>query len=348
MKAVTEVLRSGRLAQGDRVAAFEAAVAQSAGVGHAAAVSSGTAALFLSLKALGVGPGDEVIIPSYVCASLLQAVRHVGATPVVADIDDSLNLWATDAGRKATERTAAIIVPHLFGQPADVAGFRSLGVPIIEDCAQAIGATVEGRACGGFGDVAMFSFYATKMLATGEGGMVTSNRADLIAEVKDLRDYDEKPDDRLRYNLKMTDMAAAVGLSQLAKLPGFVGRRREIARRYDEAIGPLATGLYRGCRAEGHVFFRYVLDAGRPVGPLLDRGRAAGVSLRRPVFRPLHQLLKLTGFPRTDQAHERALSAPIYPALSDAEVDRIIDVVRLVLGDGRAPTTEPAPPAKGA
>ena len=334
MSAVTAVLRSGLLAQGEQVAAFEAAFATRLGVGHAAAVSSGTAALYLALRALEVGPGDEVITPSYVCEAVLQAVRHAQATPVAADVDASLNLSVEDAGRKTTLRTRALVVPHLFGQPADMTGLRALGVPIIEDCAQAIGATFQGRQCGALGELAIFSFYATKMLAAGEGGMVASDRADLIAKVKDLREYDEMPEDRPRFNFKMTDLAAALGRSQLAKLDRFISRRRDIARRYDEEIGPLAEGLYRGPAAAEHVFFRYVLDAGRPVHPLIKQGRAAGVIVRKPVFRPLHQALGQAGFPNTERAHERALSVPIFPVLSDPEVERVIRTVRRTLTGG--------------
>lgn len=229
--AVLDVLKSGHLVQGEKVAVFEKDVASFIGATDGVALNSGTAALHLSLVALGVGKGDEVVLPSYVCTALLNAVHYVCATPIIADIDPrTFNMDAQDARNKITKRTKAIILPHMFGLPADVDAFLSLGVPVIEDCALSIGSRFNGRMAGSFGVLSVFSFYATKMLATGEGGMVVSERGDLLDRIRDLRDYDETPEYAIRYNYKMTDMQAALGIRQLEKLPVFYPQKESDRR----------------------------------------------------------------------------------------------------------------------
>ncbi len=176
VRAVAAVIESGNIAEGEVVQRFEKAFARKMGVQHAVAVSSGTAALHLALLAMGIGPDEEVIIPSYVCTALLHAVQYVGARPVLAEIDPLIfNIDPDDVQKRITTRTGAIIVPHLFGAAADLDKLLKLNVPIIEDCAQAVGGTYQQKPLGTFGDIAIFSFYATKVMATGEGEMVTSN-----------------------------------------------------------------------------------------------------------------------------------------------------------------------------
>ena len=251
------------------MARFESRMASFVGVKGAAAVSSGAAALHLALLALKVGPGCEVIVPSYVCPAVLSAVLYTGATPVVADIDPgSFNLSPEDAKRRLSAKTRAVIVPHMFGLPADLDALGALGVPVVEDLALALGSRRHGRRAGSFGTLAVCSFYATKMMATGEGGMVLGSDGALLAEIRDLRAMDEKEDFRVRFNYKMTDMQAALGLSQLRKLTTFVARRREIADLYSDVLRRL--GLPVPC-APGEcepVWYRYVLHARRRRGAL--------------------------------------------------------------------------------
>src|SRR5437764_1320783 len=203
---VARVVRSGQLAQGPEVAALERELAARLGVQDAAAVASGSAALELALGALGVGAGDEVLIASYVCDALYHAVRRVGATPVLVDADAAtLSLSAKDALARRTSRTRAVIVPHAFGLAADLEPFQALEVPVIEDCAQALGAELDdGRLAGSRGALAVCSFYATKMIAAGEGGAVAGPAA-LIARVREARDYDERATLAPRTNAKLTD-----------------------------------------------------------------------------------------------------------------------------------------------
>jgi perosamine synthetase len=329
--AVTAVLQSGQVAQGEQVVRFEGALASLIGIHGAVAVSSGTAALHLALLALEIGEDDEVVIPSFVCPALLNAIRNVRAMPVLADINrETFNIDVRDLKRRLTQKTRAVIVPHLFGLPADIREIVALGIPVIEDCAQSLGSRSEGAPTGSFGVLSVFSFYATKVICTGEGGMIAANDARLLERIRDLRDYDEKDDARLRYNYKLTDMQAAMGLAQLRKLPALLGRRLAIAGRYHDALQERRLSLPVWPSGRDHIFYRYVIRTERlPV--LLDAGRDADISYRRPVFKPLHHYLGMTGYPETDAAFRESASLPIYPTLSDAEMQTIVEHVQLIL-----------------
>ncbi len=321
---VAAVVRSGQLAQGVEVAGFERELAQRLGVAAAAAVSSGSAALELALRAVGAEPGDEVVVPSYACDALYHAVTRCGATPVLADADpETLGPSAKDVVRRVTSRTRAVVVVHPFGLALDLDEFLALGVPIVEDCAQAIGAARGGRPVGSRGALAVSSFYATKLLTTGEGGAVAGAR-ELVARVRDARDYDERADLRPRFNYKLTDLQAALGRSQLARLDAFIARRRAIAARYRAALAGVA-----GCRppadaGDGHVYHRFVVAVDRPLGPLIAGLERRGVAARRPVFRPIHRALGLDGYPGAERAWAQCLSLPCYPLLTDGEADAVV------------------------
>jgi dTDP-4-amino-4,6-dideoxygalactose transaminase len=279
---------------------------------------------------MGVGPGDEVVVPSFVCSALLNAVSLTGASPVVAEIDPvSLNLDPQDVARRLTLRTKAVVAPHMFGLPADLDRLLNLGVPLVEDCAQAIGARYGGRPVGSHGQAAIFSFYATKLLATGEGGMVATAVHALAEAVRDRKSYDQKEDYRPRFNYKMTDIQAAVGRVQLGRLDGFIRRRREIAGRLRTAFQGLPVRLPPD--DPGHIYFRFVVDLGADAAAFIRRAHQERIGCERPVHTPLHRLQRQTGFARTERAWKQSVSIPIYPSLSDAEVGRIIDVVERLL-----------------
>ncbi len=329
--AAADVLASGQISQGEQVCQFEAAMASLIGLNGAVAVSSGTAALHLGLLALEIGEGDEVAVPSFVCTALLNAIRYCRAVPVLVDIDPgSFNMDVRDLKRRLTARTKAIIVPHLFGLAADIGEIVALGVPVVEDCAQSLGSRYRGAYTGSFGVLSVFSFYATKVICTGEGGMIAAHDASLLARIRDLRDYDGKDDGALRYNYKLTDLQAALGLTQLRKLPDFIGRRRAIAGRYDGSFREQGLSVPCCPGDRDHIYYRYVIRTERQA-ELLEAGRKAGIDYRRPVFRPLHQALGLSGYPQTERAFRECLSIPLYPALGDAEVDAILCHVRAVL-----------------
>jgi dTDP-4-amino-4,6-dideoxygalactose transaminase len=324
VRAVEGVLRRGALAQGAEVEHFEAETGAFVGLPPGVAVNSGTAALHLALLGLGIGPGDEVILPSYVCVAPLHAVEYVGAAPRLADIrPDTYNLDPADVRRRCTRRTRAIVVPHLFGLPADLDELLRLGVPIIEDCAQAFGARYGGRPVGAFGEVSTLSFYATKLFTTGEGGMVLSRDRRLLARIRDLRDYDERRRHTMRFNYKLTDMQAALGGSQLRRFPVMLLRRAAVAARFRRGLAVLPVGLPLPDDRRTHVYHRYVVACPAAASAA---GRLArfGVTARRPVFRPIHRTLGLEGFPGAEQAYRHALSVPIYPALTAREVEAVI------------------------
>ena len=329
---VARVVRSGQLAQGPEVAAFERELAARLGVQDAAAVASGSAALELALIALGVGAGDEVLIPTYVCDALHHAVQRVGAAPVLVDADpDTQSLSAKDALARRTRRTRAVIVPHAFGLTADLEPFAALEVPVIEDCAQALGAELDrGNPAGSGGALAVCSFYATKMIAAGEGGAVVGPSG-LIARVRDVRDYDERETLAPRTNAKLTDMAAALGRGQLARLDAFVARRRAIAARYRALLGGVKARLPVDAGAR-HVYHRFVLGLDRDPAAVARALGERGVATRRPVFRPAHRAHGLDGFPEADRLWAESLSIPCYPALTDDEVERVARALAAVLG----------------
>jgi dTDP-4-amino-4,6-dideoxygalactose transaminase len=325
--AIAGVMRSGCLAQGEQVRQFEEGVAACVGRRGGVATSSGTAALHLALLALGAGAGDEVILPSYTCVALLHAVRYVGATPRLVDIEpDGYNVSVHDARRHLSPHTKAVIVPHMFGMPADLKPLAGLGVPIIEDCAQALGATYRGQPVGRFGTISICSFYATKVITTGEGGMLLSDSELLLRRARDLRDYDGRAVDATRFNYKMTDLQAALGNSQLRRLPSFLARRGNLACQYAAGLRDLPVRLPVMKPGRTHIFYRYVVgvdDASR----LAHRLGRRGIQCKAPVFTPLHRCLGQEGFAQTDSAMRTALSIPLYPALTDEEAGAIVRAV---------------------
>ena len=332
LSAVSEVLSSGCLAQGKKVKEFEEQFSQFLGLKRAGAVNSGTSALHLALIAIGVKTGDEVIIPSFVCTALLNAINYIGAVPVIADINEKdFNLSLGDTKKRITKRTRAIIIPHMFGAPShEMKGFKETGIPIIEDCAQSIGAKINGQDAGAIGDISIFSFYATKVMATGEGGMAASNSLELMERIYDLRDYDNKDDYRVRYNYKMTDIQAAMGIEQLKKLPDFIYRRRIIAERYNEGLKDLPVRLPMASSESDSIWFRYVIYSERANG-LTRYLHEKGIGALKPVFKPLHLLLGNKGdCPVTEKVWNNTISLPIYPLLSLAEVEEVIKFTRLL------------------
>lgn len=326
--AVAAVMASGHIAQGPEVEKFEASMARVLGIGgdadsgsaHAVAVSSGTAALYVALCTLGVGAGDEVLIPAYACASLNQAVRLTGAQPRYVDCDPaSLNPDPDDARRKLGKRTAACIVPHLFGRPADIDAFGALGPPIIEDCAQTLGVRLGDRLVGNFGDVTVCSFYATKLVAGGEGGMMLSRDKRLIERARVLRDCEDPQGDTGSFNFKMSDLHAAVAHVQLERLGEFLQRRADIATAYRAVLGGAAIDLPTPPDDREHAWFRFVAMARKhDLDALLRRCEGQQLACRRPVGR-LVAGVDLDELPGCRTAWERAFSVPLYPALTDDE-----------------------------
>lgn len=323
-----EVINSGHISQGDKVREFEEELARFTGAKGAVVVNSGTAALHLGLLAMGIGPGDEVLLPSYVCSAPMNAVYMTGAQPRLCDIDsDSFNISPGSIEDNKTESAKAVIVPHMFGSPADLEKIESSGLPVVEDCAHSLGALYGKQKVGSIGSFSMLSFYANKVLGCGEGGAVISNDEALLRIARDRRDYDEKENYELRYNYKMTDIQAAIGLVQLKKLPGMIKRRKEIAARYDEAFSGSDIVLPGG--EFDHIYYRYVVKIDKDVSRAIGCVGKKDVMCERPVFKPLHRYLELrSGFRSTDEIYSKALSIPIYPSLAEEEQARVIETVK--------------------
>jgi perosamine synthetase len=330
-KSVLQVLESGHLVQGEQVAGFEKDLSSCIGVKNGVAVSSGTAALHLALISLGVGKGDEVIIPGFICTAPLNAIHYVGATPVIAEVDRfTFNIDVKKVKKQITKKTKAIILPHMFGLPADIHEIASFGIQIIEDCAHSIGSRYKDTYTGTFGALSIFSFYSTKVIATGEGGMILSNNERLIETIRDLRDYDGKDSYTMRYNYKMTDIQAALGISQLKKLPLFIAKRITIADSFNRIFKAFELHIPTVSEDRNHIYYRYVVLV-KNAQLFIESMIMKEVACMRPVYKPLHRYLGLPGYSATDWIWERAVSIPIYPSLKDQEVDEIIKSVRSAL-----------------
>jgi dTDP-4-amino-4,6-dideoxygalactose transaminase len=236
---------------------------------------------------------------------------------------------SVEAAKRAIKRkTKAIIVPHMFGCPAEIDRLSELGIPVIEDCAQSIGANFKGQRVGSFGLLSAFSFYATKVMAAAEGGMVLSDSEDLASLIKDLREYDNKDNYILRYNYKMTDIQAALGLSQLSFLEKFIKRRKEIAARYFQEFKNCNFILPTAEKEKDHIYYRFVIKTKDNSSEYIEKFHQKNVMCMRPVYIPLHAYLNLSGFPHTLEAWHKTISIPLYPSLREEEIDRIVAAVK--------------------
>ena len=333
--AVLQVLRSGRLVQGQEVAAFEQEFAELVAGRSCVAVNSGTSALHLGLLAAGIGPGDEVVVPSFTFAATANAVVMSGATPVFADIEPDTFCLDPDAVSAAvTSRTAAVIPVHLYGHPARWEALSGLaerrGLLLLEDAAQAHGASYDAIPVGALGDVAAFSFYATKNMTTGEGGMVVCRDEDIARRVRLLRN--QGMEQRYRnevagLNNRMTDLAAAMGRVQLGRLAGWNEERRAVAATYDEQLTGVATPTVAP-KAEPvwHQYTVRATDRDELAARLDSRGVDSAVYYPVPTHRlPAYDLdLDL---PETERAAREVLSLPMRPGLTDEEVARVVAAV---------------------
>jgi len=246
-----------------------------------------------------------------------------------------MNISISATKKALTKKTAAIIIPHMFGHPVeDMDDFLALGPPVIEDCAQSLGATYGGRMTGSWGTAAMFSFYATKVITTGQGGMVASRNEKILERVKDLREYDKKDDYKVRYNFCMTDLQGRMGNIQLGKLPFFLEQRMDRAQLYDKLIRGLEGVIVP---RPGGIYYRYVVRIkGGDLDQVIARLHRQGIEAQRPVFCPLHRYLGLNGFEASEKVYAEALSLPLYPRLTADEVRHIAFCFRRAVEDRHA------------
>ena len=353
-KAVADVLKTGWVVQGPKVAELESMVAARVGAAHAVATTSCTTALHLALIASGIGPGDEVICPSHTFIATANAVLHAGATPVFADIDDATwNIDPADVSRRVTKKTKAILAVHQVGLAADLDGLKAAvpaGVKLLEDAACAIGAIYKGRPVGAHGNVACFSFHPRKAITMGEGGMVTTDDAAIASHVRVLRSHGATVSDldrhraqgqiyeeyrELGYNYRLTDIQAAIGVEQMKRFDDLLARRRTVAQRYNTAFCHVAQ-IQIPARPDyaQHSYQSYVirLRAGREVRDEVIRTLVDnGISSRRGIapihLEPLYASRGRVSLPVTEAVAADSLFLPLYASLSESDQARIIDTV---------------------
>jgi perosamine synthetase len=361
--AVVRVLRSDWLTTGPTVGGFERAFAEACGAIEAVAVCNGTAALHAAMYALGIGPGDQVIVPPMTFAASANCVVYQGGTPVFADVDpDTLLIASAEVEARIGPNTKAIIAVDYAGQPCDYDALRMIadrhGLPLVSDAAHSLGGTYRGRPVGSLADLTTFSLHPVKHITAGEGGMITTDDAVLAERMRVFRSHGITSDHRQReetgswfyemedlgYNYRLTDFQCALGLSQLRKLPGWIRRRQEIARRYDEAfagipgIEPLAVQP-----DVSHAYHLYVVRVrsevvGAERARVFAALRAEGIGVQVhyvPVhLHPFYRERFGTGpgmCPAAEDAYEQIVSLPLFPAMSDSDVQDVIEAVSRVL-----------------
>lgn len=354
--AVADVIASGWVAQGPRVAAFETAFAAATNAEHAVATSSCTTALHLALIVAGVGPGDDVVVPSFSFIATANAVRYVGATPVFADVDPLTgNLTGETVSAVVTELTAAVIAVDQGGVPVDIDDIRSAidsSIVLIEDAACGAGSRYRDAPVGMRADLAAWSFHPRKLLTTGEGGMITTGRAEWAQRARRLREHamsvsaaerhrsvlpPQEQYDEVGFNYRMTDLQAAVGIVQLGRLPAIVARRRELAERYAQAVAGLpglrlvadpawGEGNFQSCWLE------VTPESGRTREGLLAELAEAGISARRGIMAahrqaPYRDLVDAAALPVTERLTDQTLILPLFHQLTEQQQDRVIEVL---------------------
>ncbi|MBL8439886.1 MAG: DegT/DnrJ/EryC1/StrS family aminotransferase [Betaproteobacteria bacterium] len=362
-QATREPLLSGWLTQGPKVAAFEQAFASRHGVTHALATTSCTTALHLILAAMGVGPGDEVIVPAFTWVATANVVVYCGATPVFADVDrHTNNMDPADVVRRLTLRTKAVIAVHLFGLCADMDALRAVvpsNIPIIEDAACAAGASYKGRAAGALGLAAAFSFHPRKSITTGEGGMVTTNDAGLADSANMLRNHGASISEEQRhkgprpyllpefnllgYNYRMTDLQGAVGLIQLGKLDRFIAERAQWADFYSRELDSIDWLRAPVVPQDGqHAWQAYVLYVDPAKAPtsrndIMERLQTLGISTR-PGTHAVHMLryyaqryqLHPDDFPAARDCNDNTMAIPLHNRMTDADYAYVVDALRQI------------------
>ena len=343
---VLDAVRSGWISSlGHYVTQFEREFAAFCGVAHGVSVANGTVALHLALHALGIGPGDEVIVPSLTFVATANAVRYTGAHPVFADVDPCT--WCidpADVARLVTPRTRALIPVHLYGHPAPMPELTALadrhGLAVVEDAAEAHGASSAGRTVGGWGRIGTFSFYANKIITTGEGGMLTTDDEELAARCRMLRDHAMPPNRRywhaeVGFNYRMTNLQAAVGVAQMERIHALIARKRAVAHRYMQELQDL-PGVTLPVELPGctnvYWMFSVLVDPPFPLtrDELIVALRAHGID-SRPFFHPLDTLPPYAATdprPIALSLSARGLNLPSSPSLTDEQIDYICGIIR--------------------
>lgn len=357
-QAAFDTILTGWITQGPRVQEFEEKFAQYTGAKYAVAVSNCTTALHLSMIVAGIGPGDEVICPSMSYIATVNSVKYVGATPVFAEVKgEDYNLDLEDAEKRITPRTRAILLVHQMGMPADIDGFKELcaryNLKLIEDAACAAGSAYKGRKIGSHSELVCFSFHPRKVITTGDGGMITTNREDYYDRLKLLRQHGMSVNDRVRhnssklifedhvevgYNYRMTDIQASVGIKQLEKLDWIVQERRKVAAAYNEAfkdIDFVRLPLEKEQDYTNYQSYSLYLKDSSPIGrnDLMQKLLDLGIASRRGIMNSHRETAyKISGheiiLPVSEDLQDRSILLPVFVPMKNQEIIRVIDVFK--------------------
>lgn len=334
VEAVRRVIDRSWLLSGEEVKKFEDKFKKLTNTKYAVAVNNGSSALHLSLVALGIKKGDEVIIPTYTDSALLNVINYVQATPVIIDIEnDGFNIDIDQVKKSINNKTKAIIAPHTFGIPIDMNRLKNLGVPIIEDCAQALGSYYNGYHVGGNGEMGIFSFYATKVLATGQGGMIVTNNKEYYDLVRDLIDYDQRAVYKIRYNYQFNDISAALGNTQFDKMPKFIEKRKMIGSKYRSVLSKKGIKHWPDKNSSTINHFRFVIQLATKQlrESIQNTMKKLGITSIVPLgnYQMLHNQMNLPKkyFPNAEEMSETTLSIPIFPCLDEDQIMRIIEAL---------------------
>jgi len=322
---VNENLRTGLIASGELVAEFENKISALSGSKHVFAQATGTLALTVGLKSLGLVERMDVLLPTYVCSNVIEAVIAAGQNPVLVDVNEFGVIDPIQALKKMTPNTGAVIAAHIFGATCNIESLRNLGVPIIEDACQAVGLETSGLKAGAQGDIGIYSFHATKMLTTAQGGaLLTDDNSTADSVRRQLSTY--SPTFTFPYP-NMTDLQAALGLAQISRLPAFIKRRDHIALIYDQVLS--GSSILRAPLPFPDTRFRYVVESQVPFGAVDLHFKSKSITVKRGVDELLHrtQGLNDSDFPNSVDLYNSNVSLPFYPGLSDSEVERVADAI---------------------
>lgn len=347
-KYVNECLDTNWISsQGKFVKEFETKFSSYIGVEHGVAVANGTLACHLAFMALGIGPGDEVLVPTFTYIASANAIRYTGATPVF--VDSCPDTWQMDPEmirHKITSNTKAIMVVHLYGHPCDMKQIMEIArqheLFVVEDCAEAIGSKYNGKLVGSFGDIAAFSFYGNKTITCGEGGMVTTNDETLYARAVHLKGqglakYRQYWHDIIGYNYRMTNIAAAIGVAQLEQVDSFIERKRQVARWYRQYLENIPVEWHQEAEDVLHTYWMFSILVPKATQRELLRQalEQAGIETR-PVFYPIHTMpmyaQKYQRYPVAEDIGWRGINLPSWPGLSESEIQYICKTIRDFFG----------------